>query len=260
MEWVALVIGKKNSTGVPGKNTREISGQPSVEYAFQAAAALGLEETFCSTDSPEIGAIAEAYGARVIQRPSHLALPDSLTEDVLIHAGDGISERLDFEPFGLVLMFANNPCISVDLVMSGIEALEEDSSLDSAFSVSRYDMFSPVRARRLSEAGVIEPFSPDLVDEHSSSIRSASGQVYFCDLAVQVIRWRVLSEMDAGMPPFKWQGRKSLGLVNDFGFDVDAEWQIPVVDYWFQVNSSNREKLLQHKASIKGLGSRNGVQ
>ena len=33
---IGLVIGKKNSVGVPGKNTKIILGRPTAEYAFIA--------------------------------------------------------------------------------------------------------------------------------------------------------------------------------------------------------------------------------
>ena len=47
----ALLIGKKNSTGFPGKNVMNINGLPSCEYGFQAAKKLGIENIFVSRDS-----------------------------------------------------------------------------------------------------------------------------------------------------------------------------------------------------------------
>ena len=38
----ALLIGKKKSTGFPGKNIMNINGQPSCEYGFQAATMQAL--------------------------------------------------------------------------------------------------------------------------------------------------------------------------------------------------------------------------
>ena len=42
----ALLIGKKKSTGFPGKNIMNINGQPSCEYGFQAAKRIG-KKYFC---------------------------------------------------------------------------------------------------------------------------------------------------------------------------------------------------------------------
>ena len=63
---IGLVIGKKNSVGVPGKNLREIVGRPAAEYAFIAAKNAGIEKIYVSTDSIEIAHIGLPYGARPI--------------------------------------------------------------------------------------------------------------------------------------------------------------------------------------------------
>ena len=49
----------------------------------------------------------------------------------------------------VVLLFANNPAISIELAKKGIKKLKNNSSYDSAFSVCKYNMFSPARARKL---------------------------------------------------------------------------------------------------------------
>ena len=41
---IGLIIGKKTSTGVPGKNVRQIVGRPAAEYAFIAAKYAGLDK------------------------------------------------------------------------------------------------------------------------------------------------------------------------------------------------------------------------
>ena len=41
---IGLVIGKKNSVGVPGKNTKIILGRPTAEYAFIAAKYANLDK------------------------------------------------------------------------------------------------------------------------------------------------------------------------------------------------------------------------
>ena len=58
-----------------------------------------------------------------------------------------------------MLLFANNPAISIKLIKRGIDKLIEDESYDSAFSVSKYNMFSPTRARKILN-DKIESFVP----------------------------------------------------------------------------------------------------
>ena len=94
MKNIGLVIGKKNSVGVPGKNTRIILGRPAAEYAFIAGTSAGLDKIYVSTDCEKIAEIGRKYDAIIIDRPSELALPESLTEDVLTHAYEIIKKKL----------------------------------------------------------------------------------------------------------------------------------------------------------------------
>jgi CMP-N-acetylneuraminic acid synthetase len=207
------------------------------EYAFMAASSadLALDRIFASTDSPIIKDVARNYGAEVIDRPEHLAMPDSLTEDVLIHAGEAIVKSIGKAPDLVALFFANNPAIDCALAKEGLDFLESSSDFDSAFSVCRYDMFSVARARKVNKEGVIQPWVPlELFEDRISSIRSDGGATYFCDLSVQILRWRCFTEMDEGMLPFKWMGKKSKALFNDYGFDVDSEWQLCVLEKWLR--------------------------
>ncbi len=230
----ALLIGKKNSTGFPGKNTMNINGMPSCEYGFQAAKKIGIKNIFVSTDCPTISEIGKRYSANIINRPANLATPESLTEDVLVHAYNEIIKSGN-KPEIIVLLFANNPAISLHLINEGIQKLIKDKTYDSAFSVCKYNMFSPARARKINDEK-IEAFIPLNLIKNVSSIRSSQGDVYFCDLSVQVIRKTVFENMKDGMQPFQWMGKKSYPLKNNYGFDIDEEWQKAAIELWLKKN------------------------
>ena len=155
----------------------KINGLPSCEYGFQAAKRIGIKNIFVSTDCPVISKIGSKYSAKLIKRPEKLATPESLTEDVLVHAyKEMIKLNSTFEI--VVLLFANNPAISIELIKKGINKLIEDETYDSAFSVSKYNMFSPTRARKL-ENDKIKSFIPlDLIG-NVSSIRSSQETYIF---------------------------------------------------------------------------------
>ena len=69
---IGLVIGKKNSVGIPGKNLKKILGRPSAEYAFIAAKYSRLDQIFVSTDCNKIIKIAKKYNSKIINRPKKL--------------------------------------------------------------------------------------------------------------------------------------------------------------------------------------------
>jgi CMP-N-acetylneuraminic acid synthetase len=231
---VGLQIGKDKSMGCPGKNYMQLLGRQLNEYSLMAAKNCAqIEKLYISTDSPLIKATAPQYGATVIDRPAELATPESLTEDVLTHAYDFITEDLGERPEMVVLLFANTPMTDRDKLSEAIEVLKDNSDLDSCFSVVKYNMFSPTRARKLQDS-IIEPFVDLNVFGEVSSIRDSQGDVYFADLSIQVLRARCFEEMDTGNLPFKWMGKKSHGIEVDFGFDIDAPWQVAVAEFWLK--------------------------
>lgn len=246
---IALIIGKDKSIGVPGKNLREIVGRPAAEYAFIAAKYAGCDRIFVSTDSSAIADIGKAYGAIHIIRPPELAMPDSLTEDALLHAFESIKKYLKSEAgqtrdiTTISLLFCNNPAINVDLLKKAIQTLHDDPSFDSCFSVARYDMFSPARARKVNAEGEIQPFVDLQHIDNVSSIRGSQGSVFFCDLSIQVMRPSCFEDMENGQLPFKWQGKKSKAIETDFGFDIDAEWQYIVIEYWLKKHGYTKTKI-----------------
>jgi len=235
---VALQIGKKNSEGLPGKNIRPLLGRPLMEYPLIAADACeDIEKIYISTDSSQMADIASKYSAEWIKRPDELSKSETLTEDVLVHAYDIITKNESSSIEFLVILLCNCPNIKVGFLSEAISILRNDNTLDSVFSVSEYNMFSPMRARKLGKENIIEPYV-DLDQFNSlSSIRDEQETCYYADLGVQVVRPRCILEIEKGMPPIKWMGKKSYGLVSDFGFDLDAKWQVPVLEYWLKENS-----------------------
>ncbi|MDX2128606.1 MAG: hypothetical protein SFU91_06180 [Chloroherpetonaceae bacterium] len=232
---IGLVIGKKKSMGSPGKNIRIILGRPAVEYAFIAAISSMIDKVYVSTDSEEIANIGKKYGAIHIERPPELATPDALTEDALLHAWNEIKmDNPHTNISSISLLFANNPAIDVLLLNEAIQSLQNSNEFDSCFSVAKYDMFSPARARKIDENGEIQPFIDLSLLGNVSSIRDSSGSVFYCDLSIQVMKPVCFDKMNEGRLPFKWQGKRSKAIVTDFGFDIDAEWQVPVIEFWLK--------------------------
>lgn len=233
---IALIIGKDKSTGVPGKNIRQILGRPAAEYAYIAAKYAKCDKIYVSTDSLKIAEIGKPYNAIHILRPEHMALPDSLTEDALLHAYEYIKRDIgsNNKIETISLLFCNNPAINVNLLKEAISFTSKTQEFDSCFSVAKYDMFSPARARKIDSNGEMHPFVDLKYIDNVSSIRDSQGSTYFCDLSIQVMKPICFEEMDQGQLPFKWQGKKSKAIETDFGFDIDSEWQAVVLEYWLK--------------------------
>lgn len=243
MTVVALLLGRKGSTGMPGKNTRPVLGRPMVAYPLMAAReSSSVDRIYVSTDDPEIAAIGREHDAEVIDRPPELCTPEALGEDAYKHGHEVIRDRLaaigeDVEM--LALLFANAPTVSGKLIDRGIEILRADPTIDSAVTVSRYNMWSPLRARRLTDEGTLEPFVPFETFGDPATLncdRDSQGDVWFADMGLSVVRPRCLDAMEEGLLPQRWMGRRIAPIESWGGCDVDYDWQLPGVEYWLRAH------------------------
>ena len=239
----ALMIGRKNSVGFPGKNGYPVLGRPLAVYPLMAAKnSRYIERLFVSTDSPEIMAIAEEQNAELIERPPELATKQALGEDVFAHGYQEIKRRLASEGLRvdlMVLLFANAATLNADLIDRGIDTLHENKKFDSAVTTSIYNMWSPLRARKLGEDGCLSPMVPFETFGDPLKLncdRDSQGDVHFADMSISVVRPECLENMEEGLLPQKWMGQSIASIPNWGGCDIDYEWQVPMVEFWLRKN------------------------
>lgn len=237
----ALMIGRAGSTGFPGKNVRPVMGRPLAAYPLMAArASRHVHRIYVSTDSTEIKEIARAYGAELVERPPALATKEALGEDVFAHGYREIARRLATEGKHIelmVLLFANAATVTGRHIDEGVEALRRDPALDSAVTTSVYNMWSPLRARRLGSDGCLYPFVPFETFGDPKTLncdRDSQGDVYFADMGLSVVRPHCLDHLEEGLLPQKWMGQKIHPIASWGGCDVDYEWQLPGVEFWLR--------------------------
>jgi len=201
----SLILGRKGSVGFPGKNLYEINGRALAWYPMNAALNTPeIDLNFISTDDPLLMSLGIELGFDVIERPDYLASSEALGEDAYKHGYEIILERTGVEPEMLVLLFCNAPTVNPSLLSEGIQALRDNPDADSAVTVSRYNMYSPTRARRVDESGYLQPYIDFDYHPNSSQIncdRDSQGDVWFADVAMSVIRPRNLCNLESGMLP-----------------------------------------------------------
>ena len=237
----ALLIGRKGSVGFPGKNVSPVLGRPLVAYPLLAAKkSCKVERIFVSTDSPEIMTIAKDYDAELIERPPELATKQALGEDVFAHGYHEIKARLAKERQSielLVLLLANAATLNSELIDKGVDILRADANFDSAVTTSVYNMWSPLRARKLGEDGCLRsmvPFETFGDPRTLNCDRDSQGDVHFADMSISVVRPKCLENMGQGLLPQKWMGQRIAPIPNWGGCDVDYEWQVPMVEFWLR--------------------------
>lgn len=237
----ALLLGREGSQGFPGKNVTNVLGAPLVSYPIRAALGASLiDRVYVSTDSPTIKDIATELGAEVIDRPAELATSASLSDDSYIHGYRTVCDRFPNDPPTIVVcLFANAATVTSETLDKGIRVLQENAEYDSAATVSAYNMWSPLRARRIGSDGLLHPFVPfeALGDPESFNCdRDSQGDAWFADMGACIIKARCLENIESGLLPQKWLGRRIYPLKQWGGLDVDYEWQMPQVEFWLRAH------------------------
>ena len=239
----ALLLGREGSTGFPGKNVASVLGRPLMAYPLMAAqAAQTVDRLYVSTDSVRIKEIGAAHGAEFIDRPAELCTPEALGEDAYKHGYEVIRDRLAEEGEEvelMVLLFANAPTVTGETIDEGVRVLRENPDFDSAVTVSTYNMWSPLRARKVGDDGLLHPFVPfeTFGDPRTLNCdRDSQGEVMFADMGLSIVRPGCLENMADGLLPQKWMGQKIHPLKQWGGLDVDYEWQLPQAEFWLRVH------------------------
>lgn len=235
-----ILIGRKGSVGFPGKNTTSVFGRPLSLYPILAAknAPSVTGGIYLSTDDPKLEELGRQQEIHVIERPAALCTAEALGEDAFAHAYFEIKKRHPDQAIEMVvLLFCNAVTFLSSHIEEGIRILRQDPSIDSAVTVSQYNWYAPVRARRINQTGFLEPFIP--FENYPKDIaincdRNTQGDVYFADVCVSVVRPRCLENLHEGVLPQRWMGRKIAPIQNWGGLDVDKEWQMPLVSYWLE--------------------------
>ena len=237
------MIGRAGSKGLPSKNIKYILGRRLCEYPLIAAKkSKYIKRIFVSTDCKVISKTSKKYGATLIKRPKRLAADKALGDSVFEHGYYKIKEILKKENKKIeliILLFANAATVNAKLIDKGIQILKKKNFFDSAVSTSVYNMWSPLRARKLDKRGTLQPFVPFKIFGNPKTLncdRDSQGNVYYADMSVSVVRPHCLEKLSKGLLPQKWMGNKIAPIYSEAGFDVDFEWQFPMVKYWLLKN------------------------
>ena len=134
-------------------------------------------------------------------------------------------------------MFCNSATISVASINKGIELIKDNKKYDSAVTVSRYNMWSPLRARKLNSNNCLDPFVPfeNFGDPKTLNCdRDSQGDVLFADMGCSIVKSYCLENINEGLLPQKWMGKNITPIYQEAGCDIDYEWQVPQVKWWLK--------------------------
>ena len=146
MKFNAFIFARGGSKGLPKKNILKLGGIPLVAHSINHAKNIkNISKIFVSTDNKEISAIAEDYGAYVIERPSYLAKDDSPEWLSWQHAIKYVFENHEkFE--GFISLPPTAPLRSKEDIMKCLDKLKDNADLIVSMTESkRHPAFNMVK-------------------------------------------------------------------------------------------------------------------
>lgn len=138
MKYIAVIPARGGSKRFPGKNIAPLNGKSLIAYSIDYAKESGeIEQVYVSTDSEEIGAVSEQYGAKVMPRSAELAGDFVPTADVLKDMAQRLLDKgMEFDAF--VLLQPTNPLRPEGLLNEAMQIMES-GKYDSLCTVTRCD-------------------------------------------------------------------------------------------------------------------------
>ena len=241
---VAIILGRKGSKGFKNKNTMKILGKPAYQYSIDAAnKTKQISKIYFSTDIEEIINNSKKLGIKIIPRPKYLANSKALFEDALADAYKKVKKIHKNKISLVVILMANSVTLNSKLIIKGINLLNKNKKADSAVTVSIFNMYSPLRARKLNNKGFLEPFVPFNYFGNPKNLncdRDSQGDTYFADMSFSITRAHSLDKIEDGLLPQKWMGKKILPVFNNNGCDIDEDWQLDMSIRWIKHNKKNK--------------------
>lgn len=180
MSVVAIITARGGSKRIPKKNIKDFCGKPIIAYSIEAALKSELfDEVMVSTDSEEIAAVAQQYGAKVPFMRSEKKSDDyATTDDVLKEVVQKYAQQGHLFDI-MCCIYPTAPFVTASKLVDAYEKFIESKSdmLQPVVSFS----FPPQRAFIISEEKINYRF-PECARMRSQDLEKwyhDAGQFYF---------------------------------------------------------------------------------
>lgn len=235
MRIYALLTGRGNNT-MKDKNILDILGHPVLYYPAKAACnSKYITKKFCSSDDKKILEEAQKLGHIPIMRPSEYAQPNSQHVDCILHALQVMNE-IDQKPNILVVTLANNVSIKSEWIDTCISKMLDNPMLTAVVPVYIDNDHHPLRAKRIGENGLLEPYEK-IIESNISTNRQDLPNCYFLSHNFWVLNVSALNNyQENGQPPWKFMGNQIGYYLVDKTVDIHEEVDLYLAKKWIEAN------------------------
>ena len=216
---LGLIPARSGSVRIPGKNVKPLAGLPLVVYSIASALDSGVfAKVVVSTDSKEIGGVAQHYGADVLIRPPEYATDISPDIEWVRHA---LTKLPGYAAFAILR--PTSPFRKAETIRRAWrEFLGSDAhSLRAVEKVSQHP--AKMWVIRNGYLHNLMPFGPESQPWHSSQMPTLPP--VFVQNASLEIAWTYIVE---DMGSISGEVIKAFHTFDDEGYDLNTlhDWQI----------------------------------
>lgn len=222
MKVICTVCARGGSTGLPGKNIRELRGKPLIVHTIEQAQACSLiSEVYVSTDDEGIAAVAKNAGAVVpFTRPPELATKLAPKIPVIQHLVNWVVEQGSYDESDLVVdLDPTSPLREVGDIEQCIDLMDEHTDVViTGYEADKSPYFNMVEKKEDGNMGLVKPPSGVVV------ARQQSPAVYAMNASIYV--WK-LSTLAKGL----WDGKVKLyEMPRERSIDIDSSLDFKIVE------------------------------
>lgn len=178
---IAIIPARGGSKRISGKNIKLFCDKPIIAYSIEAANESGIfDRIIVSTDSVEIAAVANKYGAETpFVRPEKISDDFATTASVVEHALSWFAEKGESVDFACCI-YATAPFVQSKYLQQGYEKLIQQNN-SVVFSVTSFPS-SIYRALEINKKGYLSMIYPEHELSRSNDLPEAysdAGQFYW---------------------------------------------------------------------------------
>lgn len=222
----AIIPARGGSKGVPRKNIKLLKGFPLIAYSIAAAKLSKLtNRIIVSTESSEIAAIAQQYGAEVpFLRPAEYAQDRSPDIDFIRHAIEWFKENETRQPDLLIHLRPTTPLRDPALMDEAIDNIANNHDATALRSV--HELAEPPQKMLGIEQGYLTGLFPqDTRPEYYNLPRQVFPKAYHPNGYIDIIRTEYVTKNNA------LHGPRMIGFITPFTIEVDTPDDFSHLEY-----------------------------
>lgn len=220
---LAIIPARAGSKGIRNKNIAQVEGKPLIFYSiFEALHSKNINRVIVSTDSKEIAAIAENFGADVpFLRPPELARDDTPGIVPILHAVRWLEEHENFRPDFVMCLQPSCPLRTREDIDNAVRIAIEKNA-DAVVSVTPVK-HHPYWMKVVDEEGQMTNF---VCLEQPITRRQDLPPIYALNGAIYLARWEVLLERQT------WYTEHTYAYIMppERSLDIDTPWDLYLAD------------------------------